>query len=62
MDYILNLAYVFDQKQVTRQGNVIVSLGEDRRAKWNETLICETGSIVYRKGYHMQLLSDNHFR
>ena len=46
---------MIDTKQVTRQGSVIVSLGEDQRAKWEDTLTCDTGSVVYRKGYLISL-------
>ena len=47
---------MLDKKQVTRQGSVIVSLGRDQRAKWVDTLKCDTGSIAYRKGYLISLL------
>ena len=46
---------MLDKKQVTRQGSVIVSLGEDQRAKWEDTLTCDTGSVAYRKGYLISL-------
>ena len=46
---------MIDTKQVTRQGSVIVSLGEDQRAKWEDTLTCDTGSVAYRKGYLISL-------
>ena len=46
---------MFDKKQVTRQGSVIVSLGEDQREKWEDTLTCDTGSVAYRKGYLISL-------
>ena len=46
---------MLDKKQVTRQGSVIVSLGEDQRAKWEHTLTCDTGSVAYRKGYLISL-------
>ena len=47
---------MFDTKQVTGQGSVMVSLGEDQRAIWNETLTCDTGSVAYRKGHITSLL------
>ena len=47
---------MFDKKQGTRQGSVIMSLGGDERAKWEDTLTCDTGSIAYRKGYLISLL------
>ena len=56
LDFILILADVLKQKQVTGQGNVIVSLGEDQSSKWEDTVTCDTGSIAYRKGYRISLL------
>ena len=47
---------MLDTKQLTRQGSVLVSLGGDQRAKWEDTLKCDTGSIAYRKGYLIALL------
>ena len=47
---------MLDKKQVTRQGSVKVSLGGDQRAKWEDTLTCDTGSVAYRKGYLISLL------
>ena len=49
LDFILILADVLEQKQVTGRGNVIVSLGEDQRPKWEDSLTCDTGSIAFRK-------------
>ena len=45
-------------KRLSQPGNVKVSLGEDQFApwdpefgawKWNKTLTCDSGNIVYRK-------------
>ena len=54
--YILILADVLEQKQVTGRGNVIVSSEEDQRSKWEDTLTCDTGSVAYRKGHLISLL------
>ena len=49
---------MFEHKRWRQLGNVIVSLGEDQFSswdpesgawKWNETLRCDNGNIVYRK-------------
>ena len=53
MLFILILASVFEQKEVTGQGSVIVSLGE--YAKWNKRFTCNNGSIAYRKGHLITL-------
>ena len=51
-----NCSGVIEQPVNITLGNVMVSLGEDQRAKWEDTLTCDTGTIAYRKRYLMLLL------